>query len=340
MARRSTGDEMPDVAAVPGRMTPNAMKTRFQHARRLQTSNEQESLRAGRNESTTCIAIACLSLFAACSAPAPTSPTQTTAAPRIVTLTLDGWVFDTVGRPVPGATVEMIDGVPAGLAIIPGDSGSFSWGDVTLTVGRTKIGASKDGYATTLIDGPPHARTAITLALLTAPVIRPGEYTMSFVADSACDLPELARTRTYSATVTLPRGDVNLPLNVALSGASFVVGEDISPTNSVSMHVAGDFVTIVLDPYDFGGYITERVAPATYVQLVGSVAGSVGASGASSLPFDGTFYYCVKQSDTLTAPPLEGPFGCRTNDLVYTSCQSKNHRVTLTRRSAAPGRAS
>jgi carboxypeptidase family protein len=280
---------------------------------------------------TTYFAITCLSLSAACSGPPPTSPTPPTAAPRIVTLTLDGWVYDTVGRPVPGATVELIDGVPAGLAAITDGSGSFSLGDVTLTVSTTKIRASKDGYATTLID-PTHARTVITLALLTPPVIRPGEYTMSFVADSACDLPEPARTRTYSATITLTRGEVNLPLNVALSGASFVVGEDISPTNSVSMHVAGDFVTILLDPYDFGGYITERVAPATYVQLMGSVAGSVGASGASSLPFDGTFYYCVKQSDTLTAPPLEGPFGCRTNDLVYKRCDSKNHRFMLTRR--------
>ena len=130
-------------------------------------------------------------------------------------------------------------------------------------------------------------------------------------------------------TITLTPG---VALNVALSGASFVVGEDISPTNSLAMHVAGDFVTIVLDPYDFGGYITERLAPATYVQLLGSVAGSVGASGEFSLPFEGVFDYCVKQSDTLTAPPLEGPFGCRTNDLVYKRCDSSNHRVMLTRR--------
>ncbi len=251
-----------------------------------------------------------------------------------MTLTLDGSVHDSVSRPVPGATVELIDGVPASLATITDDSGSFSLGDVTLTIGKTKIRASKDGYATNLIDPPnaaPHAATWIYLALLTPPVIRPGEYTMSFVADSACDLPGEARTRTYSATITLLPG-LPTQLNVALSGASFVVGNDVSPTNSLLPAIAGDYVRFALDPYDFGGYITERLAPATYVQLVGSVTGPVGASG-FSLPFDGRFYYCVKQSDTLQAQPGEGPFGCGSpNDLVYTSCQSKNHRVTLTRR--------
>jgi carboxypeptidase family protein len=293
---------------------------------------------------TTYLAIGCLSLFAACGGPrSATSPTPTTAAPRIVTLRLDGRVSDTTGRPVRGATVEMIDGVPAGLEAITDDSGSFSLGDVTLTIGTTKIRASKDGYATSPWtnppNAPPHSEIGITLALLTPPLIRPGEYTMSFVADSACDLPGEARTRTYSATIASLPGDVNQPpeqqgtaLNVALSGASFVVGEDISPTNSVSMNVAGDFVTIVLDPYDFGGYITERLAPATYLDLAGKVAGSVGASGTFSLPLDGKFYYCVKQSADIVIPLGSGRFGCSTNDLVYKNCSSKNHRVMLTRR--------
>jgi hypothetical protein len=122
---------------------------------------------------------------------------------------------------------------------------------VTLTIGKTKIRASKDGYATNLIDPPnaaPRAATVIYLALLTPDVIRPGEYTTSFVADSACDLPEPARTRTYSATITLLPASNYFPtqLKVALSGASFVVGNDVSPTNSLLMAVAGDFVTFAI----------------------------------------------------------------------------------------------
>jgi hypothetical protein len=286
--------------------------------------------------STTYLAIACLSLFTACSGRTSTSPTPTTAAPRTVMLTLDGRVYDNVFRPVPGATVDMIDGVPAGLAAITGDSGSFSLGDVTLTPGKTKIRASKDGYATSVDDPanvPPRSGTGIMLWLLTPSVIHPGEYTMSFVADSACDLPPAARTRTYSATITLTPGYVHLPperqteFDVALSGASFLVGNDLSPGVAlVRVDVAGDYVAFVLDPYSGGlGEITERLAPATHLELTGSVAGSVGASGASSLPFDGTFTYCVKQSDT-------GPNSCGPNDPVYTSCHSKNHRVSLTRR--------
>jgi hypothetical protein len=286
--------------------------------------------------STTYLAIGCLSLFAACGGPrSTTSPTPTTAAPRIVTLTLGGWVYDTAGRPVPGATVEMIDGVPAGLAAITDASGSFSLGDVTLTVGTTKIRASKDGYATTTTPPNPAPRINIYLALLTPPVIRPGEYTMSFVADSACDLPELPRTRTYSATITLtpePPERLGTALKVALSGAPFVVGEGISPTNSFSVRVAGDYVTFGWDAYEGDAPITERLAPATYVVLDGLVAGSVGASGVFSLPLDGAFNYCVKQSDIVKLSD-SGFFACSTNDpVVYTSCHSKNHRVTLTRR--------
>jgi hypothetical protein len=285
---------------------------------------------------TTCLAIGCLNLFAACGGPTSASPTPTTIAPRIVSLTLDGRVYDTASRPLSGATVELIDGMPAGLAAITDDSGAFSLGDVTLTLGKTKIRASKDGYATspwtTPPNAPPRARAVISLALLTPPVIRPGEYTMSFVADSACDLPTEARARTYSATITSP--PVNLPperegtqLNVALSGASFLVSKDVSPYSLLlgSMQVAGDYLYLDLDPWETGYFITERLAPATNLELVGLVAGSVGASGASSVPFDGTFTYCVKQSDT-------GPSGCSTNDLVYKRCYSKNHRVMLTQR--------
>jgi hypothetical protein len=160
--------------------------------------------------------------------------------------------------PVPGATVELIDGVPAGLATITDDSGSFSLGDVTLTIGQTKIRASKDSYTTNRIDPPnaaPRSMAGISLRSLTAPVIHPGEYTMSFVADSTCDLPEEARTRIYSATMTLSPGYINLPperqadFSVALSGAYFVVGHGISPTNSLGVHVAADYVRFDLDPW-------------------------------------------------------------------------------------------
>ena len=140
--------------------------------------------------------------------------------------------------------------------------------------------------------------------------------------------------------MTLRPGHCNLPpeaqgadLIVALSGASFVVQGEISPTNSLAARVAGDYVALLLDPYEFGGYVVERLAPATYLDLAGKVAGSVGASGAFSLPFDGVFRYCVKQSDDIVIPPFgSGHFGCSTNDLVYTTCRSKSHRVTLTRR--------
>jgi hypothetical protein len=215
---------------------------------------------------------------------------------------------------------------------------------VTVIIGQTKLRASKDGYATSLTDPPnatPRATVGIFLRSLSPPAIRPGKYTLSVVADSTCALPEEVRTRTYSATITLSKSEVNLPperqtdFDVALSGASFVMGccggpEAISPTNSLTAHVAGDYLELLLDPYEFDGYITEWLPPATFVDLRGSVAGSVSTSAESSLPFDGRFTYCVKSSDVI--PGAGGTFGCSADDPAYTSCSSKNHRVVLTPR--------
>jgi len=160
----------------------------------------------------------------------------------------------------------------------------------------------------------------------------------------ATPLPEEARTRTYSATVTLRKSDVDLPperqtnFDVALSGASFSVDNDVSPAwpRLGLMNVTGDYVASDLDPWELGfGAIRERLAPATFVQLTGSVAGSIVTSGVSSLPFDGVFTYCVKSSDVLVRipdPAVQGFVGCSSIDPVYKSCSSKNHRVVLTRR--------
>ena len=291
-------------------------------------------------KATTYVAIACLGLFGACSRPTPSSPTPITAVPHDVTLTLTlgGWVHDNARRPVPGVTVEVIGSVPAGRATITDDSGSFSLGDVTVTVNEAMLRASKDGYATSLTTLGGSGIAGIVLWLLTPPVIQPGEYTMSVVADRTCDLPEVARTRTYSATVTPRKFRVNPPperqtdFDVALSGASFATRQGISPTNSLTVHAAGDYLEFFLDAYEVDGFITERLAAGTFVELTGSVAGSIGTSGVSSLPFDGWFTYCEGSSEVIPDPAVQGPLGCSSSGTVYKSCVSKNHRVVLTRR--------
>jgi hypothetical protein len=291
-----------------------------------------------QRSSTTYLAIACLSLFAACSGSTTASPTPVAAAPNSVTLTLGGSVHDNTGRPVPGVTVEVVDSVPAGRATITDDSGVFSLGDVTVTVSETKLRASKDGYATSLTTVGKSGTAFITLWVLTPPAIQPGEYTMSVVADSTCDLPAVARTRTYSATVTLRKYSVNVPperqtdFDVVLSGASFATRQGIAPTNSLTVHAAGDYLVFYLDAYEVDGFITERLAAGTFVELTGVVAGFIGTSGVSSLPFDGWFTYCEGSSEVIPDPAVQGPLGCGSIDPVYKSCHSKNHRIVLTRR--------
>src|SRR5262245_24600689 len=208
--------------------------------------------------------IAGVLVAAACSKPATlAAPTQTPATPSSVTLTLDGHVYDTALRPVTGATADIVDGLPVGLSATTDDAGRFSVMG-TFTPGKTTVRASKEGYATSSTifppNSPPRATIAVYLPLLTPPVIRAGDYTMTFAADNAClDLPEQARTRTYSATIKArpPVGDArNLPsefqgtmLDVTLNDASFLIRTDLLPTFSFLMiRVAGDYIEFELDP--------------------------------------------------------------------------------------------
>jgi len=238
----------------------------------------------------------------------PTAPSPPTPSPNGVVL-IHGTVNDTAFRPLPGATVEVLDGLQAGMSTTVDAEGAFSLSGTFDDA--TRFRAAKEGHLTTT----QASRTIPNLAgryldfhleVPAPPVNMTGDYTLTFIADSACvGLPDDVRTRTYAATIT-PSHPTNIPtantnFNVALSGASFLPSRDSFPIG-----VAGDYVTFWFsDPT-----LVEVIAPNTHLELYGAGGASVGTSGVSTIAvsWDGEFEYS------------------------QTECESKNHQLILTRR--------
>ena len=142
-------------------------------------------------------------------------------------------------------------------------------------------------------DGRPYL--AFYLDVPAPPVNIAGDYTLTFVADSACaDLPAEVRTRTYAATITLdsrPNTQANTGFKVEVSGAPF-----LSPYDFFEIGVAGDYLGLWL----WRPLLVEQLAPNTYLAFSGWAAASVGTSAVSkiSTSFDGWIDYCARKSAT------------------------------------------
>ncbi len=114
-----------------------------------------------------------------------------------------GIVKDTAFRPLAGAVVEVIAGTNTGMSTTTDSAGQFS-----LSGGfdnTTRFRASKEDHvaSTTTLNSPLGGSISFHLAVLAPPVSMAGDYTLTFVADSACaSLPAALKTRTYAATVT------------------------------------------------------------------------------------------------------------------------------------------
>ena len=270
--------------------------------------------------------------------PNPTAPTGPTVAPAPTPSPtpppngelIQGSVSDTAFRPLAGTTVEVLDGPQAGTSTTSDATGHFS---LTGTFDdTTRFRATKEGHAAatgtlrpTCARCDPRWWIQFTLEVLAPPVNMAGDYTLTFIADSACvDLPNEVRTRTYAATIT--PGSANTNFQVALSGASFFPSPGSFPSHgSFPIGVAGNYVGFwFADPA-----LVEEIAANTYVVLYGAAGASVGASGMSTIAvsWDGSFEYCAGKSTM-------GQSGdCSSIQTVaQAECESKNHQLILTRR--------
>ncbi len=273
----------------------------------------------------------------------PSTPLSPSNAPS--SSSIGGFVLDSAFRSVAGARVEVLDGPEAGISTTTDTAGQFS---LTGTFDpTTRFRATGEGYVAATqtwscsvgsCPGPTGARPwlGFYLAPLTTPVNIAGDYTLTFIADSACaDLPAAARTRTYLATIALdakPNTPVNTWFNVAVSGAPF-----LGRFNSFGIGVAGDYLGFWLH----GGHdppLVEQLAPNAYLAFSGNAAASVGSSGAATIstPFQGWIEYCELKS------PMGATYNCGTSPftgepipglaVVYSHCQSENHQLILRRR--------
>ncbi len=255
---------------------------------------------------------------------APSQVPQPTLQPTAFQVT--GYVLDTVNRTLTGASVEILTGPQAGTSTTSDARGAFS---LTGTFdSTTRFRATKEGYvaATQSFNSIAFTKSIyFVLEGLAAPVNLAGNYTLTFMADSACadQLPTEVRTRTYAATITADSSlsrPANTEFTAALSGASLD-----TYFNRIFIYVDGDY--IVFDLSD--NSVLEEVAEDTYLEIGGVGKASVGTSGVSeiSASFQGVFDYCVTKSE------MRSGYSCVPGETVSRAqCQSNNHRLILTRR--------
>jgi hypothetical protein len=283
--------------------------------------------------------------LAGCGGSNSKSPSAPTAGPTVasgagssaadlLTLADSGYVLDTAFKRLAGVRVDVVDGPQAGASMISDAEGQFPLTGPftrTNTFRLTKDGyvVATQGFSTSIPGGKPWLM--VYLQPVTPSVNIAGNYTLTFVADSACsDLPPEVRTRSYAATIVPGASATRFALTA--TGAPFLdnlTGFDIG--------VAGQSLGLWLH----GGHdptLVERLAPNTYLAYSGVGAASVDSSTISTIStaFDGWIDYCAMPA------PMGSGYNCGTSNftgepipgaaVTYTHCQSSNHRLILTRR--------
>jgi hypothetical protein len=161
------------------------------------------------------------------------------------------------------------------------------------------------------------------LPAIAPPVSIAGDYTLTFIADSACDLPDELRTRTYMATIT-PHADPNRAANTwfdaVLSG-----GLLLERYARIGIGIDGQDVGLDLDPS-----VVEQVAPNAYLSIEGGTEPSSVQTpivSTLSISLQGRFEYCIGKSE------MGSTYDCTPSQTVSRfRCDSRNHRVILSRR--------
>jgi hypothetical protein len=174
---------------------------------------------------------------------------------------------------------------------------------------------------------PPAAASAVSSLPPTFPTDSSlnlaGNYTLLVEADPvACtDFPANLRSRTYQATISGGQPSRDRPVTFFV--ASLGGGDFDDYYHVVVLEVAGDQVTFDLSD----NYVLEEIAPETYF-AIGGVGGTQVMPGAASISasFNGSLDYCVTRSDK------GGAYPCMGDMVTHARCDSRNHRLTLTRR--------
>ena len=276
----------------------------------------------------------------------PVGPSRQAQSPDVELMRVSGAVLDTAGRPLAGAHVAIVEsGERVALrrgtvrSAISGSDGRFV---LTGPFDRSEtVTAEKEGYVTASLTITCVVRCwadrSFYLERPSPSVDIAGQYTLTITADSTCpDLPGDARSRTYSATITpaTPAGRYR----VQLGGASL---SDVY-MDSFDAGVAGDYFSFAMVHREEGyPALAEEIEPNTYVTLSGTATATVTPSASAiTAAFDGWIAYCALKSpllglwsDTDCGSPSSRLPPTPARPVTYTRCDSRNHRMALTRRS-------
>lgn len=284
-------------------------------------------LRTGR---VVLMALACASCGSSNPITGPDLRQQTVSGPQ---RTVSGSVQDAAFRPLAGAQVAIVG---TRLSTVTSADGRFE-----LTGGISSpltVRAAKEGYLTETqaFDWPPctilpgsaqclvstHLGTVFRLESQAVDIS--GDYTVTLSADNACsDLPSEARSRTYSASI-VPDSPARTRYSITLQTPT---GRDQEA--GFEAGVTGDFLALRfrLDPG-----LVDQIAPNVYVAAHGGASATV-VPGAALLAatFDGYIEYCrLKDSSAFPREGCADPTPGQPGNFAH--CQSRNHRLTFTRR--------
>jgi len=243
------------------------------------------------------------------------SSNGSSSAPQLVSVTV--LVEDSLPRPVAGARVEITSGDDAGQFATTAADGRVTISGHTLNAGLslriTKIGlSSADLWLPS--GGVTNRVTLIPDVLLDLA----GEHRLTVEADPLCDLPELARTRTYEASLA-PGTNTPWYFNIQLRGASFFSNLDHFATY-VNSNAAR--YEIYLPGFEEEDPVVEQLSPTEYLAFAGeAIAEANQADTVITARFFGSIEYCA-------ATPTTTKYVCPIPSAV---CFSRSHKLILTR---------
>jgi hypothetical protein len=242
--------------------------------------------------------------------PATTPP----PVPELVSVRLI--VNDSLPSPLADVTVEITSGEDIGKFATTAANGRVTIKGHSLDRGLS-LRMSKTGFSSAEMWLASEA--GLQQVTLVADVLLDlsGKHQLTVEADGECELPELARTRTYQASIT-PR---NSPwyFDVKLSGAAFFNNLDHFGTYVSSNALRHE---IYLQGFEEEDPMLEILSPTEYFAFIGEAKGEAEqADTVIAARFQGAIAYC-------TGTPTKNSY---TDCLLSMGCYSKSHKVILTR---------
>lgn len=243
------------------------------------------------------------------------SSNGSSSAPRLVSVTV--LVEDSLPRPVADARVEITSGDDAGHFATTAADGHVTISGHTLN-GGLSLRISKIGLSSADLWLPSDGGTKRVALIPHVLLDLAGEHRLTLEADPLCDLPELARTRTYEASFA-PAPNTPWYINIQLSGAPF-----FSNLDHFATYVNSDAARyeIYLPGFEEEDPMVEQLSPTEYLAFTGeAIAEANQADTVITARFSGSIEYCA-------ATPTTTKYMCPVPSVI---CLSESHKLILTR---------